>query len=283
MEKMDNKHKNPPSPSTLKYFRCMIAEQQIRIPAANINQKPFEERAPKKDQARDRRKSGEERKKTAADDIIARRVRPYSSYNSSLVFQKNFQYSLTWALWNNSPCNVFFLKAKTKFYQSSKRSVSPIIVSRTPDSAKKSSSRLLAKATPKPPKVVVTENKVQIIKDKPKKGPPTFDRVSCAKYWQDCDHFLPIKNQKLFITWSHSVHIYLNLKNLRTSIKDWKRNIPKRKPFWTIAKTMRKRRKRKRTKKCPKRMESVVKGYVINSKDLVPNLNLPMKLSKQLY
>ena len=54
----------------------MIAEQQIKIPSASITQKPFEEKVPKKvaEAPRDRKKSGEERKKSAADDIIARRV-----------------------------------------------------------------------------------------------------------------------------------------------------------------------------------------------------------------
>ena len=54
----------------------MIAEQQIKIPSASITQKPFEDKNPKKaiEASRDRKKSGEEKRKSAADDIIARRV-----------------------------------------------------------------------------------------------------------------------------------------------------------------------------------------------------------------
>ena len=71
--------------------------------------------------------------------------------------------------------------------QSSKRSVSPIVVSRTPETAKKSSSKLVAKSTPKPPKPVqVAERKSEVVKENHSKSsskrnssadPPGFDRV----------------------------------------------------------------------------------------------------------
>ena len=70
-------------------------------------------------------------------------------------------------------------------FQSSKRSVSPIVMSRTPETAKKSSSKLVSKSTPKPPKAVVSEKKSDYVKENnsriPSKRntvePPGFDRV----------------------------------------------------------------------------------------------------------
>merc|ERR1712176_1668967 len=66
-----------------------------------------------------------------------------------------------------------------------KRSVSPIVVSRTPETAKKSSSKLVAKSTPKPPKVVAPERKTEVVKENNSRSsakrnaaaePPGFDR-----------------------------------------------------------------------------------------------------------
>ena len=60
-------------------------------------------------------------------------------------------------------------------------------MSRTPETAKKSASKLVAKATPKPPKVTVADTKVQAVKETSKtnakkvSAPPGFDKVKKPK------------------------------------------------------------------------------------------------------
>ena len=66
----------------------MIAEQQIKIPMESISHKPFEDKPAKKQpEPRDRRKSGEEKRKSAGvtEDHVAKRVSTGSNYVFNFV------------------------------------------------------------------------------------------------------------------------------------------------------------------------------------------------------